>query len=162
MPRPDNAIRLKSYLPSPHQSQNLDNPASILLSGGLFLEPAAPPSILNTLTGKSRRRPGFRGGTGSGELFLSVSLSVGEKKGDEVNGNSGDCLVINGSKVGSVEGGGGGATLARRRGVGFGRQGAVNTTKHLWAGAVAAMVSRFVLFICTQLSYSFCSCRCNF
>nr|GMC54610.1 probable mitochondrial adenine nucleotide transporter BTL3 [Ipomoea batatas]GMC55208.1 probable mitochondrial adenine nucleotide transporter BTL3 [Ipomoea batatas] len=142
MSRPDNAIRLKSYLPSQHQSQNLDTPPSILLSGGLFLEPAAPPSILNALTGKSRRKRGFRRGSASGELYLSVSLSIGEKKGDGLNGNSGDCLVLNGNKVGSVGGGEGGATLRRRRGIGFGRQGAVNTSKHLWAGAVAAMVSR--------------------
>lgn len=71
-----------------------------------------------------------------------MSLSIGEKKGDGLNGNSGDCLVLNGNKVGSVGGGEGGATLRRRRGIGFGRQGAVNTSKHLWAGAVAAMVSR--------------------
>ncbi|CAH9148612.1 unnamed protein product [Cuscuta epithymum] len=148
MSRFDNAIRLKLYLPSEkHVSPNLDGPTPNLLCGGLFLDLAvpAPPSILKSLSVKCRRRTGFRRGTGNGESFLSVSLSAGDRKRDVVDGSPGECLRPNGDKVGSAVETGSGAALDQKRMMESRRLGAVNTTKHLWAGAVAAMISRFGL-----------------
>lgn len=117
--------------------------------GGLFLEPAVPSSFvpkksrsasLSCLRDTRRRRVGGGG-------FLSVSLAAnggGEGhfgESDEVLGENGEksscedeTVAFEGvwkvevEKVVVGRGGGGGA---------------LNTTKHLWAGAIAAMVSRF-------------------
>lgn len=124
--------------------------------GGLFLEPAVPSSFVSFVPKKSRsaslsclretRRRRRRRRVGGGG-FLSVSLAA-NGGGEGHFGESGEVLGENGEKgsfedetvafegVGKVEvekvvvgrGGGGGA---------------LNTTKHLWAGAIAAMVSRF-------------------
>lgn len=99
--------------------------------GGLFLDKnTLPHYLVNTHYDSSLRRHSggvfllkdwiFRGG------FLSVSLSV---KGNNEN----DGIVIKENKIKKK------VNLRLR-----GKPAAVNTTKHLWAGAVAAMVSRYV------------------
>ncbi|KAF7130014.1 hypothetical protein RHSIM_Rhsim10G0163200 [Rhododendron simsii] len=121
------------------------------LVGGLFLEPAVPSSFVSFVPKKSRSasfsclRETSRRRVGGGG-FLSVSLAA-NRGGEGHFGESGEVWGENGEKsscedetvafegVGKVEvekvvvgrGGGGGA---------------LNTTKHLWAGAIAAMVSR--------------------
>ena len=79
-----------------------------------------------------RLRLAVAGGGG----FLSVSL-----RSDGVVRESKGFLVQNGDE-GSEE-----AVVQeeKREAVGLRRGRAMNTTKHLWAGAIAAMVSRFVL-----------------
>ena len=75
------------------------------------------------------------GGSRGGALFLSVSLSDGN---EGYVRESGDVLGQNGNKGSSEE----------EQVVVFEKEkgsGAMNTTKHLWSGAVAAMVSRFEL-----------------
>lgn len=112
--------------------------------GGLFLEPTvpsafvpkrnSPAALLSCVRGTRRRRV-------AGGRFLSVSLAVG---GEGHFRESGEVLGENGEKSGCE-----GETVAfeeEEKGVVVGRGGgggAFNTTKHLWAGAVAAMVSRF-------------------
>ncbi|XP_019250875.1 PREDICTED: probable mitochondrial adenine nucleotide transporter BTL3 isoform X2 [Nicotiana attenuata] len=148
------------------ESQTLiENPDTILFTGGLFLDPLIPSSITtsttNFLNGSSiddsnelhspirRRRPIFRReksvGAGFGGKFLCLSLSV--KKNTGVVGNSSECLLSNnGDESSKVEEPSDGSGGGRKRSIGLpGRRGAVNTTKHLWAGAVAAMVSRTVV-----------------
>ncbi|XP_030535036.1 probable mitochondrial adenine nucleotide transporter BTL3 [Rhodamnia argentea] len=119
--------------------------------GGLFLDDALPPCFLalvprksdpfeNLAVSHSRRanycgvnaRVGFRNG-----VFLSVSLSVKENDGYALDsakllGNN------NGEKVEGSE------VEEKEKGK-VKESGAFNTTKHLWAGAVAAMVSRTVV-----------------
>ncbi|CAH9078488.1 unnamed protein product [Cuscuta europaea] len=161
MSRFDNAIRLKLYLPcEKHKSPNLDGPTPNLLCGGLFLDLAvpAPPSILKSLSVKCRRRTGFRRGTGTGESFLSVSLSAGDRKRDVVDGSPGECLRHNSDKVGSAVETGSGAPLDQKRMIGSRRHGAVNTTKHLWAGAVAAMISRTFVAPLERLKLEYIVC----
>lgn len=115
-----------------------DSPHSVLsddglnfYSGGIFLDSSSiPHSIVNNTVGEAFRcgygRPVRKGGG-----FLCLSLSV---KGKD-------------SRIGSsAESVGGGAVAAKAVDTRFrGRgQGAMNATKHLCAGAVAAMVSRSV------------------
>lgn len=132
---------LPGQFPIPGENPLRDSCAFV--AGGLFLDHVVPASFVSSVS--SRQRASFR------EVslvrvrgFLSVSLSV---KGDEgyVRESVG-FLVKNGEK--STEG-----ELkeeeeavlvvkekkAKVRGTGAG---AINTSKHLWAGAVAAMVSR--------------------
>ncbi|KAL0431940.1 UNVERIFIED_CONTAM: putative mitochondrial adenine nucleotide transporter BTL3 [Sesamum radiatum] len=137
------------------------------LIGGLFLEESAPASFValispknNTFSGtvwcssrRSRRRGlvggrrggGFSsvtlssvndGGGGEGSYGEEVSVSsvlgnVGEKIGESENEGEREKVafkeVVREGKSGVLKGGGGGT---------------LNTAKHLWAGAVAAMVSR--------------------
>ncbi|CAA2984803.1 probable mitochondrial adenine nucleotide transporter BTL3 [Olea europaea subsp. europaea] len=130
--------------------------------GGLFLEESVPASFVSLVSssksvsitvsycqrrGRSRRR----GLIGFGR-FLSVTLSsvkdgeefgaeesvsggavgnIGEKSGENGNGNDSETVAFREvvkEEKGRLHGGGGRGTL--------------NTAKHLWAGAVAAMVSR--------------------
>lgn len=112
----------------------------ISTEGGLFLEPNAPSSFISlilpktdeiSLTSLPKRRKG-------GACFLSVSLSVkrGESLVDDSNGvlrqNGEETAVVEFKEVKQEK-----KARSRSR-----QQGAMNTTKHLWAGAVAAMVSR--------------------
>lgn len=130
--------------------------------GGLFLDDALPPCFLAVVPRKSdpfenvavshRRRANYGGvnarvGFGNG-VFLSVSLSV--------KGNDGYALdsakVLgnrNGEKVEGIE------VEEKEKGKG---SGAFNTTKHLWAGAVAAMVSRTVLAPLERLKLEYVVC----
>ncbi|KAK4489162.1 hypothetical protein RD792_004956 [Penstemon davidsonii] len=118
--------------------------------GGLFLDESAPASFVSLISRKSNSLPAAisfssrRKRLVSGESrrrrrgrFCSVTLSsitdssddgegilgnVGEKSGESEN----EMLVKEEAEKGRVRGGGG----------------TLNTAKHLWAGAVAAMVSR--------------------
>lgn len=119
-----------------------DNP--FLCSGGIFLDSSAiPSSIINTIVGEvschsrpvqSRRKRGE---------FLCLSLSVKGKdsaiSNSAVGGSERNEAVTKPEK---------GANIRLR-----GRGAAMNTTKHLCAGAVAAMVSRSVCY--SPLFFSF-------
>ena len=131
--------------------------------GGLFLEPTVPETFIRLISSRippstascsvsstyTSQKPvvckGFRRNSGTvGGWFLSASLRggkfVAEVKLDEVqNGDEssekvdscGDTVFEEGkSKKIRVRGGN-----------------AMNTTKHLWAGAIAAMVSRYITFV---------------
>ncbi|KAK3033902.1 hypothetical protein RJ639_033537 [Escallonia herrerae] len=139
------------------------NSNSIIFSGGLFLDSAVPSSIFDFISFKSpsvtasnrlhcsargfRRKKQAPAAVCGG--FLSLSLSS-----DGVAGQSSECsekkevVARGGSGPVNVEG-----KKQRDRVPG---RGAINTTKHLWAGAVAAMVSRSViLFLLLCMSWSF-------
>lgn len=115
---------------------------STFCSGGLFLDPSTlPSSVINTISGEFRCyscRPYSRRKRAG---FLSLSLSIKGK--DEVITNSAQCAAVSGGTE-STE-----AVLRaeKRVKVRLRGRGAVNTTKHLWAGAVAAMVSRCFFFV---------------
>ncbi|KAK6130661.1 hypothetical protein DH2020_035636 [Rehmannia glutinosa] len=106
---------------------------SIFYSGGLFLDTSTiPSSIISAISDEVRFSsfPVYSKRKGSG--FLCLSLSIKGKDG--VINNSAECVVGSG---GNETAKAGKRVKVRLRG-----RGAVNTTKHLWAGAVAAMVSR--------------------
>lgn len=127
------------------------------VGGGLFLEPSVPASFISSISaggassaalpklcasvsarGGKARNPVvfgfFRQEKGSCNGFLSVSLSI---KGSEgLVRESEGLLSQNGEKTLEEEEE---KEKGRFRGAGAG---AMNTTKHLWSGAVAAMVSR--------------------
>ncbi|OMO56074.1 Endoplasmic reticulum-adenine nucleotide transporter [Corchorus capsularis] len=152
---PDRCLFIDSIGASSKQL-NLDRP---FLSGGLFLNDQTLPSSfvsfisLKTqncfvdknenlclvscyLGGKTLRSvKSRRGGGGRGGWFLSVSLSreegyVGES--GESWGQNGDKNLVEEEVVEEEK-----EKVEVKKG-----SGALNTTKHLWAGAVAAMVSR--------------------
>ncbi|KAL7245670.1 hypothetical protein ACSBR2_000908 [Camellia fascicularis] len=128
---------------------------SISFLGGLFLETTVSSSIIDSVSTRttsnsasnsvhsssSRRKPVVLGvsrresrvpATVGGE-FLSVSLSI--KRSDE--------LLQNGEKNSEEEAIGNAVVeMGKKQKVGLRGRGAMNTTKHLWSGAVAAMVSR--------------------
>jgi len=145
------------------------------VGGGLFLDSTVPVSFVSLISSRSsssgflssissysslisrkpdvfgvlRREKRVSGAVGDG--FLSVSLSV--KGNDGFVQESNGFLGRNGEKsaveaVGFVEDK---EQRVRSRGTG-----AMNTTKHLWAGAIAAMVSRFVFYFYLFLFCSFC------
>lgn len=133
---------------------------------------AVPPSFLSLLSPnaavsdpvsvRSRSRKTLRfdglrygGGGGKGLLFMSVSLSMKTRSGDGddegYDRESGQVLGQNGNIVSSPEVAASAAVEAYEEGekeavrtAGAKRKssGAFNMTKHLWSGAVAAMVSR--------------------
>ncbi|XP_059631352.1 probable mitochondrial adenine nucleotide transporter BTL3 [Cornus florida] len=153
------AVHEESEIPASIDS----NSNSICFPGGLFLENAVPSSIVDTVSWRAssisvsnsphsstcRSKPVVFGvlrrerkaPAVEGYEFLSVSLSI--KRNDEVLRN--ECLVQSEVKSSEetrsdcnavVEEGKMPEVRLRGRGA------AMNTTKHLWAGAVAAMVSR--------------------
>ncbi|GAB4848695.1 hypothetical protein Ancab_003420 [Ancistrocladus abbreviatus] len=75
--------------------------------------------------------------------FLSVSLSV--KGSDGFVGDSTQVLGQNGDKIAEEEAVAFQEVRERKANSKVRGSGAINTTKHLWAGAVAAMVSRTVV-----------------
>ncbi|KAK2984640.1 hypothetical protein RJ640_006623 [Escallonia rubra] len=123
---------------------------SIIFPGGLFLDSAVPSSIFDLISFKSpsttasnrlhcsargfRRKkqapPAVCGG------FLSLSLSSDGVAAQSSECSEKDVVPRGGSGPVNVEG-----KKQRDRVPG---RGAMNTTKHLWAGAVAAMVSSLV------------------
>ncbi|XP_062165505.1 probable mitochondrial adenine nucleotide transporter BTL3 [Alnus glutinosa] len=143
-----------SHSHSPNLFCYINSNLSVFVSGGLFLEPAIPSSFVNLIssTSSSISVSGSASSSTCGRKpvvlrreksvgFLTVSLKsdgfVRESKvylvqnreeGPEkaTTREEGDAVVERGKKQ-----------KARLRG---GR--AVNTTKHLWSGAIAAMVSR--------------------
>ncbi|KAF3326425.1 putative mitochondrial adenine nucleotide transporter BTL3 isoform X1 [Carex littledalei] len=119
--------------------------------GGLFLEPNPAKSFLSSIPSKTNSNSILRCSSYRKSGFLSVSLSV---KGDngfvrssvgliECNGEKSSSKDMEKlvetekeEKQGKIKG------KVRSRGAGAG---AVNTTKHLWSGAAAAIVSRTFL-----------------
>lgn len=136
----------------------------ILFTGGIFLDDSLPSSIIRTLPCKTLdsddpyssilnyRKPLFKFSAVRGGGFLCTSLSIRKKNEFIENSSSSECLGFTGDKtsfreaaVGSIQDSVVKETEKKKRDVKFGHQrgrGAVNTTKHLWAGAMAAMVSR--------------------
>ncbi|KAL4557601.1 hypothetical protein LXL04_035785 [Taraxacum kok-saghyz] len=118
--------------------------------GGLFLDNnTLPHYLINTHYSSTRRSHGpgvfrrknwaFGGGS-----FLSVSLSV-KGSSDGIDKNSTTQLM-----TAAVAAGDGVAEEESKKKVVIrlrGKPAAMNTTKHLWAGAVAAMVSRFTFLL---------------
>lgn len=126
MPRVDVSLRT---INTAFQEQPSFDSNSVASLGGLFLETALSSSLVDSVsvsTTSNSVGPRCRC------EFFSVGLSI--KRGDEAVRDSANCLVRNGDGMFKNDGKG---KLGFRRG-----RGAVNTTKHLWAGAVAAMVSR--------------------
>ncbi|KAE9587147.1 putative mitochondrial carrier protein [Lupinus albus] len=96
------------------------------ISGGLFLEPTVPDSFIRLLRIYPESNPQRRVRS-SGALFLSVTLP--NEEGKRFPEHKSYIVQKQQRKVHTVNN--------RVRG-----GSAVNTTKHLWAGAIAAMVSR--------------------
>lgn len=144
----------------------ISDPSSLFPGGGLFLDSSVPSSFVSSIPIRSSSLSisnsssssvsvrcgkavvlgciGRRKGLGGG--FLSVSLSI---KGDDglvrdpdgflrQNGDNRDKDKEKGSEEEVF--GGKEEEKGKLRGAGAG---AMNTTKHLWSGAVAAMISRF-------------------
>jgi len=87
--------------------------------------------------------------------FLSVSLSVKGAE-DEFSGDSDQVLGQNGYSNSQVVGVSSEKIKEKRKKTHkVASSGAINTTKHLWAGAVAAMVSRFCLFLFQSFKLNF-------
>lgn len=146
------------------QITTIEKPSvEILFTGGIFLDDSLPSSIIKTLPCKkldsynsisNHRKPLFNFSSAKGGRFLCTSLSIGKRNEFIQNSSSSECLEFNGDKtsfgeaaLGSIQDGAVKET-EKKRDAKFGRRrggGAVNTTKHLWAGAVAAMVSRSML-----------------
>lgn len=98
------------------------------------------------------RFEGLRGGGGGGGrgLFLSVSFSINGTEGDGDEGyvrESGQVLGQNGIKKSTEEEEAAVVFAEDRRDTVQKGSGAMNTTKHLWSGAVAAMVSRLPFYL---------------
>ncbi|CAN6679076.1 unnamed protein product [Malus baccata var. baccata] len=133
-------------IPVPNQ---MDDPSpTLFITGGLFLEPTIPNSLLNSVVSFKNNSPSSAVVSGAGSSywcrlravagggFLSVSLNS-----DGVVQESKGCLVQNGDES-SEETAAAVVTERKRKKVGVRSGRAMNTTKHLWSGAIAAMVSR--------------------
>lgn len=114
-----------------------------LVPGGLFIDSSFPSSFLDFLspskdssaskrTARFARRQKREAIAVKDLFFLSVSLS-----NDGLVSEPKELLFQDGAKKKRN-----GEAVVVRRNVGVTRSGAVNTSKHLWAGAIAAMVSR--------------------
>ncbi|XP_030528498.1 probable mitochondrial adenine nucleotide transporter BTL3 isoform X2 [Rhodamnia argentea] len=121
-----------------------DSSPVVSVNGGLFLDPTLPSSFLHLIPLNSNcsimacqrekrvYRPGFlsvslRGGDG---IVEEPSVALSRKNGDQSSGPKERTSVVSTERKRRK-------VTVRGRGIG-----AVNTTKHLWAGAIAAMVSR--------------------
>ncbi|OMO94322.1 Mitochondrial carrier protein [Corchorus olitorius] len=136
-------LQFKNPLPDHQPCLPFPSNSNLLVPGGLFIEPSIPSSFLDFISpfkdpSASKRAVRFSRRQKPEAVpvkdlfFLSVSLSnnglVSEPK---------EFLLQNGVKKKSNE-----EVAVPRSKVRVTRRGAVNTTKHLWAGAIAAMVSR--------------------
>ncbi|KAM5577246.1 putative mitochondrial adenine nucleotide transporter BTL3 [Rosa sericea] len=136
------------------QSPPSDPDSSLLfLGGGLFLHPdqTVSPTFLSLLPSKSKTRSGSGsgrcfsktvrfGGRRGGGAFLCVSLSDGN---EGYVRESGEVLGQNGNKNSTAEEQAAEVVFEKERSEIVEKgSGAMNTTKHLWSGAFAAMVSR--------------------
>ncbi|KAJ8747432.1 hypothetical protein K2173_001014 [Erythroxylum novogranatense] len=134
----------------PHFPFSFDS--SSFTCGGIFLEPIVSSSFMRHVSSRgcsvsdsssvSSRKPSVlrgRGRNGVNVVFLSMSLTS-----DGIEREQRACVAQNGVVSSSVVEEGNSLTKAREkwRVRVRGRSGAMNTTKHLWAGAIAAMVSR--------------------
>ncbi|KAF7140944.1 hypothetical protein RHSIM_Rhsim06G0082200 [Rhododendron simsii] len=149
MPELDALLRNSTSFEQPHSRASTDS-ISLLGFGGLFLENTVSSSIVDVFSVDSsscRRKPVVFGGLRrrsrvSACEFLSVSSSV--SRTEELLRNSTKHFVQDGGKSSkeTEEAAVGGGGKKQKVGLRPGRRGAVNTTKHLWSGAVSAMVSR--------------------
>ncbi|XP_058217860.1 probable mitochondrial adenine nucleotide transporter BTL3 [Rhododendron vialii] len=149
MPELDALLRNSTSFEQPHCRASTDS-ISLLGVGGLFLENTVSSSIVDVFSVDSssrRRKPVVFGGLRrrsrvSACEFLSVSSSV--SRTEELLRNSTKHFVQDGGKSSkeTEEAAVGGGGKKQKVGLRPGRRGAVNTTKHLWSGAVSAMVSR--------------------
>lgn len=136
-------LHIYPYDPSSSSSSNDQSNEAYFSTGGLFLEPPdVSSSLFNSISSKCvcsdsepvhfpgywRKKTRLR--SGNNLMFLSVSLS---KNGSEKQCK--DALTVNDEVRGKENG-------KRRILGGAKRSGTMNTRKHLWAGAVAAMVSK--------------------
>ncbi|KAI8550389.1 hypothetical protein RHMOL_Rhmol06G0102400 [Rhododendron molle] len=149
MPELDALLGNSTSFEQPYSRASTDS-ISLLGVGGLFLENTVSSSIVDVFSVDSsscRRKPVVLGGlrrrsrVSAGE-FLSVSSSV--SRTEELLRNSTKHFVQDGGKSSNEteEAAVGGGGKKQKVGLQPGRRGAVNTTKHLWSGAVSAMVSR--------------------
>ncbi|KAG5544013.1 hypothetical protein RHGRI_016685 [Rhododendron griersonianum] len=149
MPELDALLRNSTSFEQPHSRASTDS-ISLHGVGGLFLENTVSSSIVDVFSVDSsccRRKPVVFGGLRrrsrvSACEFLSVSSSV--SRTEELLRNSTKHFVQDGGKSSkeTEEAAVGGGGKKQKVGLRPGRRGAVNTTKHLWSGAVSAMVSR--------------------
>lgn len=138
------------------------NSIGVFNGGGLFLEDSLPASFvssitnrrcsassLNTVSCAARSDRGRWIGVGicrrgTGGMFLSVTLSVrggnggvGEDSNEILERSGENDVASEAEALREIEN-----EKVEKPGVRSGSQQALNVTKHLWAGAVAAMVSR--------------------
>ncbi|KAK4353085.1 hypothetical protein RND71_028603 [Anisodus tanguticus] len=123
-------------------------------NNGLFVEQSAPRSFVSLIgNNKSlyrRRGIGFEA-SGTGGRFLSVTVSV-NGGGNEFHEDSGETAAESGMPVcREVE-------KMEEKKVLSGGDAAFNTTKHLWAGAVAAAVSRTFVAPLERLKLEYIVC----
>jgi len=127
---------------NPHSPLTFFNSVSDFgsFTGGLFLDPKIPDSFLRSVSFKihaaassesnpRRQRRSFPAG-----CFLSVSLPTAKLVTEP--------KLTNGEHVPHQDTTSNGVVQQRKIKARGGN--AVNTTKHLWAGAIAAMVSRYI------------------
>lgn len=136
---PNFHLHFKNSLPleKPNTSLciNSTSNSNSFFAGGLFIEPNPPSSFIDLFSRRDSSVPKKgekRASVVGSAVFLSVSLS-----------NDGSVLQ---PKVSFVQNGAEekkeGKVVVNKRGIRVTRRGALNTSKHLWAGAIAAMVSR--------------------
>ncbi|XWS23888.1 hypothetical protein CRYUN_Cryun28dG0054200 [Craigia yunnanensis] len=136
-------LQFKNSLPDHQPHHSFPSNSNLLAPGGLFIDPSFPPSFLDFISpfkdsSASKKTACFarkqkRESIAVKDLFfLSVSLS-----NDGLVSEPKEFLLENEAKKKSN-----GEVAVAKRNVRVTRRGAVNTTKHLWAGAIAAMVSR--------------------
>ncbi|KAL0692056.1 hypothetical protein Bca4012_059236 [Brassica carinata] len=143
---------LDRWIADASKSDSLDHNGQLL--GGLFLDQSLASSSVSFVpcknctvssmrfVGKSSFLKFRRRDRNRGALFLSVSLSTKEEEeeGEGYNGQNGyQSLQLKDSVL--ISGGGQEAGEKKIKVVKENGSGALNTTKHLWAGAFAAMVS---------------------
>jgi len=130
------------------QQQNTHSPLNFFTSvsdfgsftGGLFLEPKVPDSFLRSVSFKIHAAASSQSNTHRQRrrvpagCFLSVSLPTAKLVTEP--------KLPNGEHVSNQDTASNGVVRQRKVKVRGGN--AVNTTKHLWAGAIAAMVSRYI------------------
>ncbi|XP_021284397.1 probable mitochondrial adenine nucleotide transporter BTL3 [Herrania umbratica] len=136
-------IHFRNSLPDQQPLLPFPSNSNFLVPGGLFIEPSVPSGFLDFISpfkdpsGSKRtvsfaRRQKREAVTVKDLFFLSVSLS-----NDGLVSETKEFLLQNGVQKKSN-----GEVAVVKQKVRVTRRGAVNTTKHLWAGAIAAMVSR--------------------
>lgn len=163
---PSSELSCSSYSNGGPQSQpqappfSFSSNSSFFVSGGLFLEPTVSKFLLRSVSMAEEQSTASSGVLGSasssvcrskvvaGGRFLSVSL-----RSDGIVQETNRCLVQNGyegSEDAVVE-----KKKKKKEKTRVRSGAAMNTTKHLWAGAIAAMVSRYMGLILLRLNLIF-------
>ncbi|MBA0866287.1 hypothetical protein Goshw_019669 [Gossypium schwendimanii] len=136
-------LQFKNSLPDYQLDLPFPSNSNLLVPGGLFIDPCFPSSLLDLVspfkgsppsknTACVSRRQKRESVAVKDLFFLSVSLSS-----DGLVSEHKECQLQNELNKKNK-----GAVAQVKQKVRVTRRGAVNTTKHLWAGAIAAMVSR--------------------